>query len=236
MQDASWVGLHIDDQYYDNIVKIINNTDISQEFLFFMLQYNNATSYFSKLAFLLSALEAFVGEIEKEKSEGLYIQSLGLIYDKIESWEVKNNIEELLQTMRTKMKYPYKWYDVNNMKKVLWHDLYNKIYWLSWIRHKLFHGKKIDQSENFVEMIYGKIRDYCNQKYDGLINSNVQHPWRNPFWNKKWWVFHLEVNSDAGIELKFLLEISNELPKLEGIEFKKNDFTYVWHKIDVNKF
>lgn len=64
-------------------------------------------------------------------------------------------------------------------------ELYNEIFqYETGIRNKIFHGKEVVAGKrDYAGIIYGKIVDYFNEKYNTKISKNVVGPQRVPFGN-----------------------------------------------------
>ncbi len=80
----------------------------------------------------------------------------------------------------------YETYNKVNMKAILGNDLFNEIYGLRGLRHKLTHGEYIDEifsGKNYVEVLHNLILEYMNKNFSVKLNTSVVHPQRHPFGN-----------------------------------------------------
>jgi hypothetical protein len=100
-------------------------------------------------------------------------------------------------------------YDKARMKRILWNELYNIVFWPNWLRHKLNHWDDI--SGHFQQMqelwtdywteIYLKIIHYFNHYYWLKISEEVVNPWRHFFGNLQYLLLFMKPKIDIEVNL-----------------------------------
>lgn len=108
----------------------------------YLNESTNASTFYTRLAMLIIALESIAGEEKPQKTNKKYIE------DKI----LKDDI------------------------------LYREIFAPGvGIRNKIFHGKEVNITEDYVDKIYKKIVEYFNSEFDTQVSLDVKHPLRTPW-------------------------------------------------------
>jgi hypothetical protein len=115
------------------------------------------------------------------------------------------------------------------MKTMLWNEMFWRIFWDSWLRHKIQHGDSIKEfdNEDYINKIYKKIFDYCNAKFNLNIDTSIINSWRNPFGNKKGSYYQLFAENTDLIDLGSINTL--KLPTIDWLELN----WYTWSSIDL---
>lgn len=117
-------------------------------------------------------------------------------------------------------------YNRSEMKKILWNEDFDKIFWVWWLRHSIQHWDSLEKFKNinYYDIIYSKIIKYFNNKYWLNISENVKFPQRNFDWNYSISNLLLKTSDKEKIDLKFLLENISDLKLINEKWYDVVDF------------
>ncbi len=153
----------------DEIVALKKLNKFKKQSVFkYLNESTNATTYYTRLAMLIIVLESIAGDKKQEE-----ICKCG-------------QDRKFITTDKEKIK------EILNDEK-----LYKSIFdYKDGIRNKIFHGKEINKSDNYVEKVYEKIIFYFNKKYNIKINTSVVGPQRNFIGNYETGRFWLQLKEE----------------------------------------
>lgn len=160
-----------------NIEKVFYLSQISEHapcWLYFMQQeldnYNKTKDLFEDSPFLMYMQESCNNALG-------YYAKLSLLCSGLEAlaWKEEKQWE----------KWSYRTYNTKVMKKILGNECYGKVFWANWLRHKIQHWDFMTDFkwDNYVDLIYNKIIEYCNIVYGLKLDIDIISPQRHFYWN-----------------------------------------------------
>lgn len=167
-QETNHVPLHFGDEEKESLKKL-ESFDRSTA-LEYISQSTRSTTYTTRLAMLIIALESIAGETSPGVTNKEYIKR-----------EILNDDS-------------------------LYDELFQRE---TGVRNKIFHGKEVEYGKDYSQIIYEKIVDYFNKKYQTKVSKEVIHPQRTPFGNYTGYTTWLKPPMDySDWDLRTILEIS----------------------------
>lgn len=104
-------------------------------------------------------------------------------------------------------------------------QLFNEIFAFgNGIRNKIFHGKDVNITKNYIDKIYKKIIEYFNSEFNTKISLDVKHPQRTPWGNYREVKGFFRSKISAVVDFKEIIKkfdesITTNRPIPDGYEY-----------------
>jgi len=111
-------------------------------------------------------------------------------------------------------------YDKNKMKIILGHELFDEIFGINGVRHKLYHGEMVYFifEKDYVGEVYKNILCYFNKKQGININIDVISPQRHFYDNFELSNLWLKADDDFEVNLKNCIKNFNTTSMARGCQ------------------